>query len=458
MSEEGMESRIPLFTLRKDFNMQSLLLRREPFGGILAQRNGTKVKFLNHTGFEITYGIANGWSEGEIINHIKSKFDVSDINLVKNDIKEFRQMISNVKDWDSGESFWKDPLENKESYSIPALSAPLDLYWEVTKRCNLYCRHCYNESGTRNYDPSLEEMRSVVDELSSTKLRSIVISGGEPLMRKDLQTIIGWLRPLTLNLVLATNGTLIDEQNVAWLGEMIDEVNLSIDAGNKFSYEKFRGRNRTFDKCLRGLDLLIKQKVPVIIQTTISRFNIDSLDELATLAIEEGATAWIVRLPVFSGRATQNKGDFLSRAELVEKEPLLSEIRLRYQSKFADLQMGVNFMWSYQEPYTYVQRKDRAISCAAGTVGALLTAEGTLAPCPLFSGTDFNSNVVWNNNFLKEWKTAQCMQTMRSLRLSQIRQCFQCAHYKVKCSAGCRAKAYLSGDLYLTDPDCGYLN
>lgn len=435
--------------------MQSLLLRREPFGGVLAQRNGTKVKFLNHTGFEITCGIAKGWQDCEIINHIKSKFDAPNTDLVKNDIKKFRQMISNVEDWVSDENFWEDSQESN-NYSIPILSTPLDLFWEVTKRCNLYCRHCYNDSNMRSYEPSLEQIRSVVDELSSTKLRSIVISGGEPLMRKDLQTIVEWLRPITFNLILATNGTLIDEHNVAWLGEMIDEVNLSIDAGNKLAYEKFRGRRGTFDKCLQGLKLLVERNIPVVIQTTISRFNIDSLEELATLAIEGGAVSWIVRLPVFSGRATQNESNFLSRDELVKKESVLSEIRARYQSKFEELQIGINFMWSYQEPYSYIQRKDRIISCAAGTVGALLTSDGTLAPCPLFSGTDFKSRVVWNNSFLEEWKTAQCMQTMRSLTLSRISQCFHCAHFKEKCSAGCRAKAYLNGDLYLPDPDCGY--
>lgn len=436
--------------------MENLLLRREPFGGILAEREGAKVKFLNHSGFEITYGIASGWPDNEIIDHIKAKFDVSNINLVSKDIKRFRQMLSNIKDWDSDESLWKGSSE--EALSIPALSTPLDLSWEVTKRCNLYCHHCYNESSTKNYEPSLEQIRSVVNELSSNRLRSIVISGGEPLMRQDLQTIIGWIRPLTLNLALATNGTLIEEQNVAWLGEMIDVVNLSLDAGNKFSYEKFRGRKGTFDKCLRGLELLVQKKIPVVIQTTISRFNIDSLEELAALVIEKGATAWIVRLPVYSGRANQNKDDFLSRDEIVKKAPYLSEIRLKYQKRFADLQIGVNFVWSYQEPYTYVKQKDRAISCAAGTVSSLLTAEGTLAPCSLFSSTNFKSNVVWNNNFLKEWEKAQCMQTMRSLRLNQINKCFHCNDYKVKCSTGCRAKAYLSGDLFSTDPDCGYLN
>lgn len=438
--------------------MENLLLRREPFGGILAEQEGSKVRFLNHTGFEITYGIAKEWSDNDIIHHIKSKYDVSNSSLVENDIKKFRQMISKVKDWDTAESLWKDSLENKEITSIPTLSAPLDLSWEVTKRCNLNCHHCYNDSHAIGYEPSLEQIHSVVNELSSTKLRNIVVTGGEPLMREDLQTIIGWLRPLTFNLTLATNGTIINEQNISWLGEMIDLVNLSLDAGNKFAYEKFRGRKGTFDKCLRGLELLVQKKVPVVIQTTISRFNIDSLEELADLAIEKGATAWIVRLPVYSGRANQYKEDFLSRDELVKRASYLSEIRSRYQRKFAELQIGVNFIWSYEKPFNYVQQQDRAISCAAGTVSTLLTAEGTLVPCSLFSSTDFRSNVVWDNNFLKEWEIAQCMQTMRSLRLNQVDKCYHCEDYKVKCSSGCRAKAYLSGDLYSKDPDCGYLS
>jgi len=437
--------------------VEALLLRREPFGGVLAERDGTKVSFLNHSGFEIAYALARGWSEDEIIGHIRAKFDVPDLDLVKDDIKKFRQMLSNVKEWDTGEGIWEDLSENNGPRSIPALSAPLDLYWEITSRCNLLCRHCYNESGVRNVEPSLEQVRSVVNELSTMKLRSIGISGGEPLIRQDLRTIVEWLRPLTLSLVLATNGTLIDEESVVWLGEMIDEVNLSLDAGNREAYEEFRGRRGSFDKCLRGLDLLVKREVPVIIQTTISRFNVDALDEIADLVIGRGAAAWVVRLPVFSGRAVRNAGDFLSRKELVAREPVLSEIRRKYQSKLTDLQIGVNFMWSYQEPYTYVQREDRVVSCAAGTVGVLLTADGRLAPCPLFSGTDFRSAVVWDNSFLKEWKTSRCLQAMRSLRLHQFRQCFHCAQFKVKCSGGCRAKSYLSGDLYATDPDCGYV-
>jgi radical SAM protein with 4Fe4S-binding SPASM domain len=365
-------------------------------------------------------------------------------------------MIKNFKDMNSDESLWDGISGDTNSNSIPAVSAPLDLYWEITKRCNLCCLHCYNKSGTANAEPGLEQIQSVVKELSSTKLRNLVVTGGEPLMRKDLRTIVEWLKPLTLNFVLATNGTLINESNARWMNGMINEVNLSLDAGNKSAYEKFRGRKGIFEKCIKGFKLLARYDIPVIIQTTISRYNINSLEEIALLAIENGAAAWIVRLPVYSGRAVENRKDFLGRDELVKAEPMLLEIREKYLNKFIDLQIGVNFMWSYKEPYTYTQNEEKAVSCSAGTVGALLTAQGTLVPCPLFSGTNFSSGVVWKNNFIKEWQTAQCMNAMRSIHLSQLSSCFHCSHYKIKCSGGCRAKSYLNGNLYSIDPDCAY--
>lgn len=436
--------------------MQPLLLRREPFGGVLAQRDGGKIKFLNHTGYWITYGIARDLTDKEIEKDLLLKFEVNDIEMVRNDIQKFRNLLSNKDCWSNHHR----PIEgfhNDEGYwAVPTLSAPLDLHWEVTKRCNLQCRHCYNRSSKKLFEPNLEEIRSVIGELKSTKLRSTVISGGEPLMRKDLKTIIEWIRPLTISVILSTNGTLINNENSKWFPGLIDCANLSLDSGNKHEYETFRGQKGSFEKCIRGLRLLIKKDIPVAIQTTISRFNIDSLDKLANLIIEEGVTTWVVRLPIFSGRAIENKSDFFSRNEIFEREQMLSEFRERYKSMFERLSIGVNLLWSYKAPYKYTEDRDRIVSCAAGTVLVALLANGELSPCPLFADTSFKSDVVWNSGFLDQWKKASCLQDMRSIRLKDIPQCFHCAEAEKTCGTGCRAKSYLSGNLYNPDPDCGY--
>ena len=247
------------------------------------------------------------------------------------------------------------------------------------------------------------------------------------------------------------------DENSSWFPGLIDGANLSLDAGNKQEYERFRGKSGSFDRCLRGLQLLVEKKIPVAIQTTISRFNIDRLDELAELIIKEGATSWIVRLPIASGRAIENEDDFLTREEIVQKEPILNEIRERYESEFEALKIGLNFAWTYRKPYVRMEREDGFISCAAATVSAALLADGRLAPCALFSGTNFKSDVVWNDGFLNQWKNAKCMTDMRSIQLSRISRCHHCADNGKICTTGCRAKSYLNGDLYTPDPDCGYL-
>ncbi len=439
---------------------QSLLLRREPFGGILAEQHGENIRFLNHTGYEITKCIAKGFEDTEILSHITSHFTVPDIDVVHSDIRRLRDAISNVDEWSKDPNYFENSETDAagEASAIPTLSAPLDLHWEVTSRCNLYCKHCYNRSSSMAAcEPSLEQIRSIIDELGSIRLRNIAISGGEPLMRKDLRTIVEWVRPLASVVTLSTNGTLINDENSSWFPGLIDGANLSLDAGNKQEYERFRGKRGSFDRCLHGLRMLVERKIPVAIQTTVSRYNIDRLDELADLIIEEGATSWVVRLPIASGRAVENDDDFLSRAEILQKEHILNEIRERYKSDFANLNIGMNFAWSYREPYVQKEREDGFISCAAATVSAALLADGRMAPCALFSGTDFKSDVVWGDSFLNQWKNAKCMNEMRAIQLSRISKCYHCADNGKICSTGCRAKSYLNGDLYTPDPDCGYL-
>jgi MoaA/NifB/PqqE/SkfB family radical SAM enzyme len=441
----------------------ALVLRREPFGGIITKLDGDdqKMVFLNHTGFQITRHIAKGLNDNEILEEIKSLYEVSDIEVVKNDIQTHRSMISNIEsdndDLDSNIDDFDNSDINGENFSLPALSAPLDLYWEITSRCNLFCRHCYNRSSAVGYEPDLKQILSVIDELKSTKLRGIAISGGEPLMRKDIKTILEHVRPLALDINLSTNGTLITDKNSAWFPDLISGANLSLDIGNKEGYEQFRGKKGSFDKCIRGLRLLIKRDIPVVIQTVISRFNVDRLDELANLLIAEGATSWVVRIPFASGRAIENKYDFLNREEIMKKESIFSDILNRYRSKFEMLAIGVNFGWTYREPYRCTQREDQIMSCAAGTVLASLSADGRMAPCPVFADTNFKSDIVWNNNFLDQWVNAKCMKAMRSIKISHIPLCFQCADYGKIChTAGCRAKSCLNGNLYTPDPDCGY--
>jgi radical SAM protein with 4Fe4S-binding SPASM domain len=309
----------------------------------------------------------------------------------------------------------------------------------------------------------LEQIRSVVDELKAAKIktRGIIVSGGEPLMHRRLREILELIRPLAAEVVLATNGTLVSESNIGWIAAMVDAVNLSVDSSSTADFAKFRGNPQVLEKVLNALRLFDKHGTPVIAQTTVSRYNIDALDDLALLLKSEGAASWIIRMPLAMGRARAHEQDFLTWQEAEAKEPLFQRIKDTYTSKFNALHIGNRFMWSYKEPFVSDDQKTGLASCAAGTMLATIRSDGTMVPCAIFGDTtnpEVHSRPVWNGRFLSEWRNAQCFKTMREINLARITPCSNCSKLPDVCDAGCRALAFNTfGSVYDADPGCNYV-
>ena len=106
-------------------------------------------------------------------------------------------------------SSYGDELRYKEKIS-PAKRRPV-VVWNMGRRCNLSCIHCYSDSANRNYPGELTtaEAKKMIRGLSDFKVPALLFSGGEPLLRKDLFNLNGYARGLGLRTVLSTNGTLI---------------------------------------------------------------------------------------------------------------------------------------------------------------------------------------------------------------------------------------------------------
>jgi radical SAM protein with 4Fe4S-binding SPASM domain len=439
--------------------MNQFFLRREPFGGVIYYSAEGRLKFLNHAGFEICFGLAQGWVDDEIVAYIESRFQVDDARVVRSDIKDIRVTLLHSTNWKKRHAV----AIGADASEIPTLSAPLEIHWEITGKCNLKCLHCYNDSIAAGAQPSLEQIRSVVDELKAAKIkmRGIIVSGGEPLMHPRLREILELIRPLAAEVVLATNGTLVTESNIGWIGDMIDVVNLSVDSSSSENFAQFRGHPQVLDKVLNAMRLFRKHGTPVVAQTTVSRYNIDALDDLAVLLKSEGAASWIVRMPLSMGRARAHEQDFLTWPEAEAKEPVFQRIKDTYTSEFDALHIGNRFMWSYEEPFAPNEQKTGLVSCAAGTMLATIRSDGTMVPCALFGNTanpKVHSLPVWNGQFLSEWRNAQCFKTMRGINLARITPCSNCSKLPDVCDGGCRALAFNTfGSVYGPDPGCNYV-
>ncbi len=151
--------------------------------------------------------------------------------------------------------------------------APFLVVWNFTYTCNLRCKHCYSESGNvSKLELSTEEAMKVVDQIADFGVTSLAFSGGEPLMRKDFFEVARHAVDAGLYVSLATNGTLLNEDNVRKLKEVgLHYVEVSLDGADAKTHDFFRGKTGAFNQTLQGLKNCLSQDICTCIAVTATK-------------------------------------------------------------------------------------------------------------------------------------------------------------------------------------------
>jgi len=135
----------------------------------------------------------------------------------------------------------------------------------ITNLCNLKCKHCYASAGNElNNELTYDEIIDIIDQLAEMNINYITVSGGEPLARKDVYEIIQYIKSKNINVMITTNGTLIDEEVVKKLKELkIDSVQVSMDSHIPEIHDKFRGVEGSFDRAVQAIKLCKKNNIKI---------------------------------------------------------------------------------------------------------------------------------------------------------------------------------------------------
>ncbi|MGB9611679.1 MAG: radical SAM protein, partial [Bryobacteraceae bacterium] len=164
---------------------------------------------------------------------------------------------------------------------------PRLVFWELTTGCNLRCIHC-RASATELMSPddlNTGECLRIVDQLAPYAPFILVLSGGEPLWRRDVFEIAKHAVGRGIRVALATNGTLVDEAMAERIREAgIVRVSISLDGADAATHDSFRGHPGAFQAALRGIRCLQEVGVSTQINTTVSRHNAHQLPEMLELA------------------------------------------------------------------------------------------------------------------------------------------------------------------------------
>lgn len=190
--------------------------------------------------------------------------------------------------------------------------------WNVSRRCNLSCIHCYSNSANTNYDGELstEQAKAMILDLEAFKVPVLLFSGGEPLMRKDLFELNDFAHAHHIRTVISTNGTLIDKKTAAKIKDgAIDYVGVSLD-GIDSRNDMFRGYKGAFELARQGIRNLVAVKQKVGLRFTITRHNYPDLKDIFRLVEDEDIDRVCFYHLVYSGRGSSMTEDDLLRDDM----------------------------------------------------------------------------------------------------------------------------------------------
>jgi radical SAM protein with 4Fe4S-binding SPASM domain len=169
-------------------------------------------------------------------------------------------------------------------------------------RCNLKCAHCYLGS-SRSDEMFLSDAVDITRGFSELGGLRLLISGGEPLLYRDLRAYIEQTSDIKVRRILFSNGTLINKDNARWLN--VDEVQFSLDGWIR-GHESLRGTG-TFKLTMRGIFAIKEAGIPVSFSTMIHRDNLDEFDRMRDFMRETDAVEWGIDVPAVTGLLSNHK-------------------------------------------------------------------------------------------------------------------------------------------------------
>ncbi|MCU0253074.1 MAG: heme d1 biosynthesis radical SAM protein NirJ, partial [Acidobacteria bacterium] len=342
--------------------------------------------------------------------------------------------------------------------------------WNLTRRCNLRCRHCYTASGDVPFPGELshEQALGVLDDLAAFRVPALILSGGEPLSRFDFFELAERARALDFrHLSLSTNGTRLvgaAANRVAELG--FDYVGVSLD-GVGATNDWFRGREGAFDEALAGIRACKARGVKVGLRFTLTMDNAAQLPEMLALCDAEGIDKFYLSHLVYAGRGDKHRGEDAGHAHDRSAMDLLIERAWAGASgeRPQEIVTGNNdadavyFLRSAErgfDPARVAHLRAHLEAWGGNSSGlgvANIDPQGKVHPDTYWS--DYTVGSVKEAPFSAIWTGSDPMLAALRQRPRPLKgRCGACAHQAV-CGGNTRIRALqLTGDPWAEDPAC----
>ncbi len=343
-------------------------------------------------------------------------------------------------------------------FAKPEVPAPFLVALNLTMRCNLACAHCYLDAKVMKEgaadELSTEEIKTVLYDIARLSPGCmVVLTGGEPLLRGDIEEIARHASDCGLMVVIGSNGITLNEGRIKRLKEAgVAGIGLSLDSLNPDLHDNFRGRKGAWQKTMMAIDACRAQQLPFQIHFSVTDHTAGEIDQMISFAREAGALVLNVFFLVCTGRgekytdiSIENYDRVLERVVQAAHDEEDLMVRAKCAPHFKRLALELDPDW----PITLAQGYE-AGGCIAATRYARITPQGNVTPCPYM---EESGGSVRESLFSEIWRDAEIFKALRQPKLKG--RCGACEYQKM--CGGCRARPLArSGDLMGEDFLCSY--
>ena len=341
--------------------------------------------------------------------------------------------------------------------------------WNMTRACNLKCRHCY---ASANNDPHKEELKTyeaeeMIDDLAKFGVPVLLFSGGEPLLRKDLSHLVSYATRYGIRAVISTNGTLITSEKAAKLKDAgVSYVGVSLD-GLREVNDNFRGIKGAFDKAIEGIKNCQREGIKVGVRFTINRLNFKEIENIFKLVDELFIERLCFYHLVYTGRAKELIDQGLNPEETREVVDLIIDKTKELYDKGRKVEV-LTVDNHADGPYLYLRMLREKHPRAEEVLSLLKMNEGNNSGkgigCISWDGSvhadqfwrHYSFGNVRERPFSEIWTDLSdpLMAMLKEKKLYVKGRCSRCRWLDI-CGGNFRVRAEaVTGDLWAPDPAC----
>jgi radical SAM protein with 4Fe4S-binding SPASM domain len=352
------------------------------------------------------------------------------------------------------ESVWTERKRTLSPDVAGIKAIPHVVAWNLTKRCNLACDHCYIAAGPwhpTEGDLSLDEIKRITDEILDINPGPMfVLTGGEPLLRKDLEDIADYGASRGATVVVGTNGTGLTADRIRSLKDAgVTGVAVSVDSMHAERHNTFRHGESALQLTTAAIERLREAKLDFIVQTSVTADNRHEIADLVRWSADKGAVSFNLYFLVETGRGTEMKELPAEVNEEILKELVALEGEMRgrmlVRSKCQPALMRVVHELAPDSPLSNYSTR-----CPCGVQYCRIMPDGKLTPCPYLPEV---AGDLRKQSFGDVWENSALFQSIRTRSFNG--KCGSCEYREV--CGGCRARAFANtGDVMGPDDSCVY--